>query len=244
MADLLMVGHQSELNTGKRGYWAVIFLQQFASIGNNLIIQIVAGICMKLILSQLPDISSLKEINLICTLCTISFAIGCVAMSIYNGYAQVERSSVTYAVLGDAKHKAFNIMFSLGLISFTFGDTVLPEVQATLGGDAKKEMYKGISCAYPILLSSYMAVAVSGYWAFGYHVRDFVAFVGAFGMMPIVVIMPIVLWQKVDKRSQMVSMNNWNIVGGSVAIAVAGVIGSVQAIIADVGNYTVFADLF
>ncbi len=41
-------------------------------------------------------------------------------------------------------------------------------------------------------------------------------------MMPIVVIMPIVLWQKVDKRSQMVSMNNWNIIGGSDAIALAG----------------------
>ncbi len=41
-------------------------------------------------------------------------------------------------------------------ISFTFGDSILAKVQATLGGDAKKEMYKGISFAYPILLSSYV----------------------------------------------------------------------------------------
>jgi hypothetical protein len=39
----------------------------------------------QLILSQLPDISSLREINLVCTLCTVCFAIGCAAMSIYNG---------------------------------------------------------------------------------------------------------------------------------------------------------------
>jgi hypothetical protein len=32
---------------GKSGYWAVIFFQQLASIGNNLTIQIVAGQSMK-----------------------------------------------------------------------------------------------------------------------------------------------------------------------------------------------------
>ena len=32
---------------GKNGYWAVIFFQQLASIGNNLTIQIVAGQSMK-----------------------------------------------------------------------------------------------------------------------------------------------------------------------------------------------------
>ena len=39
----------------------------------------------QLILSQLPDISSLREINLVCTFCTICFAAGCLALSIYNG---------------------------------------------------------------------------------------------------------------------------------------------------------------
>ena len=39
-----------------------------------------------------------------------------------------------------------------------------------MGGNAKKEMYKGISMGYSILLSSYMIVAIAGYWAFGYNV--------------------------------------------------------------------------
>lgn len=39
----------------------------------------------QLIISQLPDISSLKEINLFCTACTVVFAVGCLALSIYNG---------------------------------------------------------------------------------------------------------------------------------------------------------------
>ncbi len=47
-------------------------------------------------------------------------------------------------------------------IAFAFGDTILPEVQATVGGNAKREMYKGVSCGYAILLSSYMIVAIAG----------------------------------------------------------------------------------
>ena len=63
-------------------------------------------------------------------------------------------------------------LVSAGIIAFAFGDTILPEVQATVGGNAKKEMYKGISMGYSILLSSYMVVAIAGYWAFGYNVRS------------------------------------------------------------------------
>lgn len=61
-------------------------------------------------------------------------------------------------------------MLSAGIIAFAFGDTILPEVQATVGGNAKVEMYKGISMGYSILLTSYMVVAIAGYWAFGFNV--------------------------------------------------------------------------
>ena len=40
---------------------------------------------LQLMLSQLPDISSLREINLVCTFCTICFAAGCLALSVCNG---------------------------------------------------------------------------------------------------------------------------------------------------------------
>jgi hypothetical protein len=49
-----------------------------------------------------------------------------------------------------------------GIIAFAFGDTILPEVQATVGGNAKVNMYKGVSFGYSILLSSYMIVAIAG----------------------------------------------------------------------------------
>lgn len=49
-----------------------------------------------------------------------------------------------------------------GIIAFAFGDTILPEVQATCGGNAKMTMYKGVSFGYSILLTSYMVVAIAG----------------------------------------------------------------------------------
>ena len=40
-----------------------------------------------------------------------------------------------------------------------------------MGGNAKREMYKGVSMGYSIISSSYMIVAIAGYWAFGFNVR-------------------------------------------------------------------------
>ena len=74
--------------------------------------------------------------------------------------------------------------------------------------------------------------------------RDFVAFVGAIGFTPMDFILPIILWQKVGKHSFVTSTVNWAIVIFYSIVAVAGAIGSVQAIVADVSNYSVFADLF
>ena len=57
-------------------------------------------------------------------------------------------------------------------------------------------------------------------------------------------ILPPVLWLAVGKRSILWKLINWGIIIIYSIIAVAGAIGSVQAIAADVSNYSVFADLF
>ena len=57
-------------------------------------------------------------------------------------------------------------------------------------------------------------------------------------------ILPIILWLRVGKHSLIVRIVNWSIVVFYSIIALAGAIGSVQAIVNDVSNYSVFADLF
>ncbi len=96
--------------TGNWGYWAVTFFQQFASIGNNISIQIAAGLslkavylaynpegsvtlqqwiiifgCVQLLLSQFPDIHSLRLVSVVSTVATIAFTGTAVGLSIYNG---------------------------------------------------------------------------------------------------------------------------------------------------------------
>ena len=73
---------------------------------------------------------------------------------------------------------------------------------------------------------------------------DFVAFVGAIGFTPMDFILPPVLWLAVGQRSWFMKLLNWGIIVVYSLIALAGAIGSVQAIAGDVANYNVFADLF
>lgn len=47
-------------------------------------------------------------------------------------------------------------------IACSFGDTVLPEVQATVKAPAKRNMYKGISLCYTIITVTYLLVAITG----------------------------------------------------------------------------------
>uniref|UniRef100_A0A7N0V5H1 Amino acid transporter transmembrane domain-containing protein n=1 Tax=Kalanchoe fedtschenkoi TaxID=63787 RepID=A0A7N0V5H1_KALFE len=95
---------------GVWGYWAIAIFQQIASLGNNIAIQIAAGSCLKavykyydqegaltlqhfivffglfeLVLSQLPDIHSLRWVNALCTFCTIAFAGTTIGILMYNG---------------------------------------------------------------------------------------------------------------------------------------------------------------
>ncbi|KAK9831715.1 hypothetical protein WJX74_006848 [Apatococcus lobatus] len=195
---------------GAKGYYAVILFQQIASIGNNISIQIVAGISMKslyvtynpdgdaftlqeaiivfgiveLILSQLPDIHSLRFLNIFCTFCTIAFAVICFSVSIANAVqqpAQERSQDVSYSVGGTPAYKIFGIFYALGTIAFSFGDTILPEIQATCREPAKKEMYGGVIMGYSVISLSYLAVTIAGYAAYGYAVAPFLvnSFTGA-----------------------------------------------------------------
>lgn len=183
---------------GAKGYWSVVTFQQIASIGNNITIQIVAGLSMKaiyqiyssnkdgmtlqhfiiifgaieLVFSQFPDIHSLRFLNALCTGCTIGFSISVVALcalALRNGDA----GNVSYSIVGDEKDKVFGVFLALGTVAFSFGDAMLPEIQSTLREPAKKNMYKGASLAYGVIAVSYWTVAFLGYGVFGNAVNPY-----------------------------------------------------------------------
>ncbi|CAM6049777.1 unnamed protein product [Sphagnum compactum] len=183
----------------RTGYWSVTVFQQIAAIGNNITIQIVAGLSMKaifvtyntsdpskvtlqefiiifgaaqLVLSQLPDIHSLRWFNALCTFCTVAFTIVVMGLLIHAG--QNKDGPTDYGVHGTPSNKVFGIFLALGTIAFSFGDAMLPEIQATIREPAKKNMYKGICLAYSVITTAYWLVAFLGYWAFGFAVQAYV----------------------------------------------------------------------
>ncbi|XP_010274178.1 PREDICTED: GABA transporter 1-like [Nelumbo nucifera] len=183
---------------GPKGYWSITFFQQVASLGNNIAIHIAAGSSLKatykyyhkdgtltlqqfiiffgvfeLLLSQFPDIHSLRWVNALCTFCTVGFAGTTIGMTIYNG-KKIDRKSVRYGLQGSSSSKAFKAFNALGAIAFSFGDAMLPEIQNTVMEPAKKNMYKSVSAAYSIIVLSYWQIAFSGYWAFGSEVQSYI----------------------------------------------------------------------
>ncbi|MED6120401.1 hypothetical protein PIB30_020593 [Stylosanthes scabra] len=153
---------------GSWGYWSIAIFQQVASLGNNIAIQIAAGSSLKL-----PDIHSLRWVNALCTFSTIGFAGTTIGVTIYNG-KKIDRKSIRYSLQGSASSKTFKAFNALGTIAFSFGDAMLPEIQNTVKEPAKKNMYKGISAAYSIIVVSYWLLAFIGYWAFGSQVQPYI----------------------------------------------------------------------
>ncbi|KAL3828016.1 hypothetical protein ACJIZ3_016818 [Penstemon smallii] len=190
--------HLAKSIYGPWGYWSIAFFQQVAALGNNIAIQIAAGSSLKavykyyhpngtltlqhfivffgafeLMLSQLPDIHSLRWVNALCTLSTIGFAGTTIGVTIYNG-KKANRDLISYGLQGSSSAKVFSAFNALGVIAFSFGDAMLPEIQSTVRTPAKRNTYKGVSAAYSIIVSTYWQLAFLGYWAFGSEVEPYI----------------------------------------------------------------------
>ncbi|KVI12389.1 hypothetical protein Ccrd_009182 [Cynara cardunculus var. scolymus] len=87
---------------------------------------------------------------------------------------KIDRRTVNYSLHGSSSAKVFKAFNGLGIIAFSFGNAMLPEIQSTVREPVKKTMYKGIAAAYSIILLSYWQLAFLGYWAFGSGVHPFI----------------------------------------------------------------------
>ncbi|BDA51000.1 GABA transporter 1 [Coccomyxa sp. Obi] len=182
---------------GKSGWWAVTPFQFAVCIGTTIANCIVGGQAIKaidvlargetpvtlteyivlfggvnLLLAQCPNFHSIRFINQSSTFCTISFSLIAVAMSIYAGTTQ--NTEPDYSVPGDGVTKLFNVFNGLGIMAFAYGNTVIPEIGATAKAPAIKTMRGGIIMGYCTIVSAYLCVSITGYWAFGNGVTGIV----------------------------------------------------------------------
>ncbi|XP_058086317.1 GABA transporter 1-like isoform X3 [Magnolia sinica] len=168
-------GWNGEKQTTYRELGRSIFVYKYYHRDSTLTLQIFIIFfgAFELLLSQLPDIHSLRWVNALCTGSTIGFAGTTIGVTIYNG-KKIDRKTISYSLQGSSSTKIFQAFNALGAIAFSFGDAMLPEIQNTVREPAKKNMYKGVSAAYMIIVLSYWQLAFSGYWAFGSSVRPYI----------------------------------------------------------------------
>ncbi|XWS56339.1 hypothetical protein CRYUN_Cryun09bG0077500 [Craigia yunnanensis] len=129
---------------------------------------IIFGILM-LILAQIPSFHSLRHINMISLVLCLSYSACAAAGSIYVGNSK-NAPSKDYSIEGSGQNRVFGSFNAISIIATTYGNGIIPEIQATIAPPVKGKMFKGLCVCYAVVVTTFFSVAVSGYWAFGNQV--------------------------------------------------------------------------
>ncbi|KAG6761796.1 hypothetical protein POTOM_035032 [Populus tomentosa] len=121
--------------------------------------------CLMLILAQIPSFHSLRNINLVSLVLTLAYSACATGGSIHIGTSSKEPKD--YSLKGDTQDRLFGIFNAIAIIATTYGNGIIPEIQATVAPPVKGKMFKGLCICYTVLSLTFFSVAISGYWAFG-----------------------------------------------------------------------------
>ncbi|KAK4396772.1 GABA transporter 1 [Sesamum angolense] len=121
---------------------------------------------LMLILAQIPSFHSLRHINLLSLLLCLAYSSCATAASIYIGSSS-KGPRKDYSLNSNSETRIFGFFNALAIIATTFGNGIIPEIQATLAPPVKGKMLKGLCICYAVVTATFFSVAISGYWAFG-----------------------------------------------------------------------------
>ncbi|XP_072999530.1 GABA transporter 1 [Typha latifolia] len=119
-----------------------------------------------LVLVQIPSFHSLRHINLVSLVLSLAYSACATAGSIYAGHSD-RAPARDYSLVGDQQDRIFGAFNAIAIIATTFGNGIIPEIQATAAAPVKGKMFKGLCLCYAIVVVTFFSVAISGYWAFG-----------------------------------------------------------------------------
>ncbi|KAI3933005.1 hypothetical protein MKW98_029238 [Papaver atlanticum] len=122
--------------------------------------------CLLLVMAQILSFHSLRHINLISLVLCLAYSMCATAGSIYIRFSS-NAPPKDYTVKGSTINTVFGVFNAVAIISTTFGNGIIPEIQATLAPPLKGKMLKGLSVCYSTVIVTFFSVAISGFWAFG-----------------------------------------------------------------------------
>ncbi|KAJ4779785.1 Transmembrane amino acid transporter family protein [Rhynchospora pubera] len=119
-----------------------------------------------LVLAQMPSFHSLRHVNLISLVLCLAYSLCATAGSIYAGHSD-KAPPRDYSILGSSTQRTFGVFNAIAIIATTFGNGIIPEIQATASAPVTGKMFKGLGLCYTIVVVTFFSVGISGYWAFG-----------------------------------------------------------------------------
>eukprot|EP00250_Pteridium_aquilinum_P007363 c17099_g1_i1 orf=657-2108(-) len=122
--------------------------------------------CLHMLLSQLPNLHSLRHLNLLSLLASISYCVliiyGCVSAGLSHDVPEQN-----YSISGSLSQKVFGVFNALSILSNVYGNVITVEIQSAIKPPTSRNMMKGLCLCYGIIFITIVPVATTGYWAFG-----------------------------------------------------------------------------
>ncbi|KAM7463834.1 hypothetical protein LguiA_031955 [Lonicera macranthoides] len=122
--------------------------------------------CLTLVMAQMPSFHSLRHINLVSLILCLCYCACTTAGAIYIGNSK-KAPPKNYSVTGVGENRMFGFFNAISIIATTYGNGIIPEIQATIAPPVKGKMFKGLLVCYAMVISTFFSVGISGYWAFG-----------------------------------------------------------------------------
>ncbi|XP_028553461.1 GABA transporter 1 isoform X2 [Dendrobium catenatum] len=72
-----------------------------------------------------------------------------------------------YSLPSDEQDLVFGVFNAIAIIATSYGNGIIPEIQATVAPPVQGKMFKGLCLCYAVAVATFFSVAVSGYWVFG-----------------------------------------------------------------------------
>lgn len=119
-----------------------------------------------LVLAQVPSFHSLRHINLVSLLLALAYSACATAGAIYVGNSS-KAPNKDYSLNNNGENRLFGICNAISIIATTYGNGIIPEIQATVAPPVKGKMFKGLCICYTVVCATFFSVSISGYWAFG-----------------------------------------------------------------------------
>ncbi|KAI5648483.1 hypothetical protein M9H77_34488 [Catharanthus roseus] len=123
-----------------------------------------------LVMAQMPSFHSLRHINLVSLILCLSYCACTTAGAIYIGHSK-KAPPRDYSISGVGIDRVFGVFNAISIIATTYGNGIIPEIQATIAAPVSGKMFKGLLLCYSVVISNYFSVGISGYWAFGNQVK-------------------------------------------------------------------------